>query len=642
MTTPERCAEVRQAAAWLIHRLQGQVRLAVPLGLGKPLRLLEALYALARERPEVELDIYTALTLEVPRARSALEARLLDPLVKRLFAGVEDPAYAADLRRGSLPPNVRVHEFYLRPGAMLGNEVAQRRYISSNYSQAARDVAGHRINVIAQMIAPEDAGEGDGSGGRFSLGCNPDLTADLQDALQAAGHPVALLLGEVNPQLPYLSGDAEVDANEFDLLLDEGAGGYPLYPVPNRPVDLAEHAIGARVAALVRDGGTLQIGIGSLGDAVAAALALRRVDNARFRTLLAALADGSPAPEVDALPQGLYGASEMFVEGFLHLRSHGVLRREVDDGVYLHAGFLLGSAGFYRRLRELDPAERAGIRMSRISFTNQLLDDVEHKSSQRRQARFVNTAMMMTLLGAAVSDALEDGRVVSGVGGQYDFVAMAHQLPGGRSILMLPATRVTRGVVTSNIVWNYGHVTIPRHLRDLVVTEYGVADLRGASDEAVIVALLNLADSRFQERLRRQAVTAGKLASSYRIPQRFSRNLPQRLAASLDAAGMLDHLPFYPLGTDISREEAELAVALAFLGGMQGNQLQLLRTAWRGLRRLRRGGNESLAPALERMGVARPTGLRPRFYRWLLAEALAHTVRDSGRPLFVPGDQSDH
>jgi hypothetical protein len=84
--------------------------------------------------------------------------------------------------------------------------------------------------------------------------------------------------------------------------------------------------------------------------------------------------------------------------------------------------------------------------------------------------------MMATLLGAVVSDALEDGRVVSGVGGQYNVVAQGFALEDARSVIVLPATRPARRRTTSNIRWSYGHTTIPRHLRDVVVTEYGIAD----------------------------------------------------------------------------------------------------------------------------------------------------------------------
>ena len=119
--------------------------------------------------------------------------------------------------------------------------------------------------------------------------------------------------------------------------------------------------------------------------------------------------------------------------------------------------------------------------MASVMFVNHLFGNQELATAQRRDARFLNTTMMVTLSGGACSDGLEDGRVVSGVGGQYNFVAMAHELPGARSILMLRSTRSKGGKTTSNIVANYGHITIPRHLRDIVITEYGIAELQGKS-----------------------------------------------------------------------------------------------------------------------------------------------------------------
>lgn len=79
--------------------------------------------------------------------------------------------------------------------------------------------------------------------------------------------------------------------------------------------------------------------------------------------------------------------------------------------------------------------------------------------------------MMVTLLGAAVSDATEDGQVISGVGGQFNFVEQAFALRDARAILTLGATRQGKRGLSSNIRWSYGHATIPRHLRDVVVTE---------------------------------------------------------------------------------------------------------------------------------------------------------------------------
>ena len=174
----------------------------------------------------------------------------------------------------------------------------------------------------------------------------------------------------------------------------------------------------------------------------------------------------------------------------------------------------------------------------------------------------MNTTMMVTLLGAAVSDGLADGRVVSGVGGQYNFVSMAHALPGARSILCVRATRTSGGETTSNIVWNYAHTTIPRHLRDVVVTEYGIADLRGRTDSEVIMALLNIADSRFQEELLATAKAAGKIAADYRIPLGYRANTPQRLEEAFARHRAGGFFSEYPFGTDLTQEEIVLARAL--------------------------------------------------------------------------------
>src|SRR3546814_10768302 len=110
--------------------------------------------------------------------------------------------------------------------------------------------------------------------------------------------------------------------------------------------------------------------------------------------------------------------------------------------------------------------------MCRVGEVNQLYGGNEMlERAQRRESRFFNTCMMATALGAAVSDGLDDGRVVSGVGGQYNFVAMAHALPDARSVLLLRATREAGDGAGSNIRWNYGHCTIPRHLRDTCIDE---------------------------------------------------------------------------------------------------------------------------------------------------------------------------
>jgi hypothetical protein len=240
--------------------------------------------------------------------------------------------------------------------------------------------------------------------------------------------------------------------------------------------------------------------------------------------------------------------------------------------------------------------------------------------------------MMVTLTGAAVSDALEDAGVVSGVGGQYNFVAMAHELEEGRSVIALPATREKGGEVTSNIVWNYGHVTIPRHLRDVVATEYGVADLRGLADRDVIAAMLNLADSRFQPELLAAAKRAGKIEADYEIPAAFRENLPERVERQLLGHGEPAWFPHFPWQTAMPPEEAAVAVALGWLKGKAGRPGPTLRLL---MRPLPSDAATRYAAELERMDLARPRGLKARIERRLLLTALVATGAD-GRPLTLP------
>src|SRR3546814_13015997 len=135
--------------------------------------------------------------------------------------------------------------------------------------------------------------------------------------------------------------------------------------------------------------------------------------------------------------------------------------------------------------------------MCRVGEVNQLYGGNEVlERAQRRESRFFNTCMMATALGAAVSDGLDDGRVVSGVGGQYKFVAMAQALPDARSVLLLRDAREAGDGAGSNIRWKSGHCTIPRHLRDIYIDEYGLDDLRGKNDEDCEVRMADLTHSR--------------------------------------------------------------------------------------------------------------------------------------------------
>nr|WP_282594107.1 acetyl-CoA hydrolase/transferase C-terminal domain-containing protein [Halorientalis brevis] len=230
------------------------------------------------------------------------------------------------------------------------------------------------------------------------------------------------------------------------------------------------------------------------------------------------------------------------------------------NGSVLHAAFFLGSNEFYEGIRAIDEDRRREISMQSVTFTNQLYGDEELKRLQRTDARFVNTGMKATVTGGVASDGLENNQVVSGVGGQFNFVNMAHELDGGRSIVMIRAVHDGDDGPESNIVWNYGHVTVPRHLRDIVVTEYGVADLRDKCDADVIKEMIQIADSRFQDDLVEQAKSAGKLPEDWTVPEQYRNNYPETIEEQL--APFDDLLPTFPYGTALTEEERTLTKAL--------------------------------------------------------------------------------
>jgi acyl-CoA hydrolase len=693
-----------------------RVYVATPLGIGKPNPLLNALYHRARADPRIELHIYTALTLQPPVAKQELERRLLEPIAARLFGNYPALDYERARLAGALPDNVRVIEFYLQAGKYLQNAVAQRDYIASNYTHVARDVLARGANVVLQSVA---SGIVDGRR-RLSLSCNPDVGADVMRGLRAArdqGQKVAMA-AQVNGELPMMYGEALVEPDNFDWVVDDPECYHDLFATPRVEVNAADYMIGLYASTLVKDGGELQIGIGALSDAVTYALLLRHQRNAEYQAALEALSvRRRVAAECAALggdrvfEAGLFGSSEMFVDGFMHLFKAGIFRRkvyddlalsrlrnqgklaervepelldllleqraiarvltatdveylqrfgilrrdlrlvegelctpdgrrvvpdlrdaasrklineylgrELDGGAAIHAAFFVGTQELYRFLRELPEPDRKLIDMRSVRKINHLYGHEELDRLHRKHARFINTTMNMSLLGAASSETLPDGIVVSGVGGQYNFVAMANELPEGRSVLQLRSTRVRDGQVLSTLHWGSAQATIPRHLRDVVVTEYGAAELRSKTDEECVMALLNLADSRFQEGLMQEAKRAGKLRASYRIPMQFRNNLPEAYSGPLQSLRGRGLFPEYPFGSDLSEDERKLKSALERMANAVKQPRAALGLAYGALKLQPPSADETRL--LERMQLARPSNAMDKLYRQLLLGAL--------------------
>jgi Acetyl-CoA hydrolase/transferase C-terminal domain len=189
------------------------------------------------------------------------------------------------------------------------------------------------------------------------------------------------------------------------------------------------------------------------------------------------------------------------------------------------------------------------------------------------------------------------------------------------------ATRQQDRRTISNIVWRYANATVPRHLRDIVVTEYGIADLRGASDRDSIAAMLNLADSQFQPGLLAQAKKARKIEAGYEVPAEFRDNRRDRLEQLLAPAFASGVLAEYPLGTQMTPVEMELARALG--------RLKELAPSWRRLAGLVLNNRPSTPPtqaeslALARMKLDAPSSLSERAYALLVKTALRAAQRSA-------------
>ena len=691
----------------LIEKMGKEIILAAPLAAGKANHLLNALYLKAKSDATIKLTILTALTLQKPKGKSFLETRFLEPFADRVFGAYPNLLYEIDRLSESLPTNVQVIEFYHRAGQYKNHNVGQRNYLSSNYTHVVRDCLARGVNVICQQVC---AGEIDGRP-VYSLSCNSDTSRDLADLLKQQCRPFANI-AQVNQDLPFMYGEAVVSSDYFDILVDNRELDFPVFAPPKMSVSDADYMIGFHSSTLVKDDGEIQIGIGSLGDALVYGLSMRHEQNAQYQEILNRLevnAQNFPviktSGDLGVFKKGLFAATEMLVDSFSELYKKKILKKKVYDSVIIqrllnqgkikeefgteifdtlykekvispdltekdfqflkefgiiqpaiswangqivlengdkiqphissmdlnqiigsklrngavaHCGFFLGPRAFYDFLKNLPVPERKLFRMKRISQINHLYGHEEVDRLQRVNGRFINTCMKVTLNGSACSDALEDGNQISGVGGQYNFVAMAHELPDARSILQLRSTRVAaNGDLESNIVFNYGNCTIPRHLRDIIVTEYGLADLRAKTDEEVAVQLIQITDSRFQPDLINAAIKAHKLPKDFLLANRFSHNLPERYTKILKTFKTHGLFPLFPLGSDLTAIEIRLGGALKKLKKMSKTQLafQLVRSIFKPIQ-------SKNAECLKRMGLDQTSTIKEKLMQKLVHAAL--------------------
>jgi acyl-CoA hydrolase len=284
-----------------------------------------------------------------------------------------------------------------------------------------------------------------------------------------AARSAPLVIAQVNPRMPRARGNGWLHASQVDLWVEVDE---PLAEYPAPTVGELERGIGGRVAGLVPDGATVQVGVGAIPQAVLEALT-----------------------------------------GHRDLALHSLL---VDSGVALvERGVVNGARKRVHRGR-LDLAEAMGTRRT-FDFL-EASEAVNMESSAfvhdpdvvARLDRFVaiNSALEVDLTGQVTAESLGP-RQVAGIGGQFDFVLGASRSAGGVAIIALPSTG--RDGAVSRIVPRLAHgaaVTTPRYLADWVVTEHGAAQLRGLSDTARATALIAVAHPRFQGELERALTTS--------------------------------------------------------------------------------------------------------------------------------------
>lgn len=685
-----------------------------PLAAGKPNHILNALYQKAKNNQDLKLTILTALTLQRPGGNSFLEKRFFDPLNERVFGNYPELDYAKDRDLNKIPENIQIIEFYYPPGKLLRNIHAQRNYLSTNYTHAVRDILNKKINVLCQQV-----GQGEIEGQSvLSLSCNTDITLDIINGAKERGMPLCVV-GQINQDLPFMYGESVVSPKIFDIILDNRGLDYRVFGPPKMSVSPTDYMIGFHTSNLVKDDGEIQIGIGSLGDALVYSLCMRQENNPlyqKYKELFDITPETFPVlkefGDTSPFQKGLFAATEMFVDSFEFLFRSKILKKKVYDHVILqrlinngeveeefnqeiltfllrekaisstlteedfnflknfgifkedltwledsiktphgdlikpdlinnlleiqnhclgkklrngavsHAGFFLGPQSFYRFLKDLPISERKLIRMKQVSNINHIYGHESIDRLQRKNGRFINNCMKVTLNGSASSDALENNRQVSGVGGQYNFVAMAHELPDARSILQLKSTRIgAKGKLESNIVFQYGNCTVPRHLRDIVVTEYGIADLRGKTDEEVAIELIQISDSRFQDQLILQAKQNGKISTSFKLSERFTSNFPKKYQFPLKAAQKEGLFNPFPFGTDLTEEEITIGRALKYLKAKKAKKLPFLKFILLCL--FLRKDKRKFESYLERLKLVNAKGPEEIFYQKIIIGAMA-------------------
>jgi acyl-CoA hydrolase len=308
--------------------------------------------------------------------------------------------------------------------------------------------------------------------------------ASVQELHRAAADPDRVLLVEASSRFPRTKGLAPehrhaVNVEEIDILVESDAAPLPLADPPPTDVD---RAIAENARAFIPEGATLQTGIGAVPS-----------------TIAGLLAEG---------PGGDYGVhSEMFTTGLMQLHQAGKVtnRKGQFDGVSV-ATFAAGTEDLYRWLDESDE----------VAFLPVDVVNSPDLIARNRGMVTINAALSIDVQGQVIADTIA-GRQYSGIGGHEDFVAGPALSLEQRALLCMPATVTVGGELISRIVpwFDAGAViTTPRHQIDVIVTEYGAAELQGKTIHQRGEALAAVAHPDFRDRL----IEAGRRASRGQAP----------------------------------------------------------------------------------------------------------------------------
>ncbi len=369
------------------------------------------------------------------------QAPPLGPL--RLFTGL---SWNDQLAQSISPSDVMVSYGGLGALRSLG-DTDQLDVVPCHYSALPRMFAEHRLPCDAGLlqVAPPDRD------GMCSLGIGVDYMAD------AVEH-TSLLFAEINQQMPVVPGSPRIPLTRFTATVETDR---PLQEESSRAPGDLDRAIAGHVAELIDDGDTLQVGIGSMGAAVLDALAGHR-------------------------DVGFHGG--MITDGVMRLIDKGVVtgaRKQVDVGLAV-AGTALGSADLYARSADLPVLYRP------TSYTH-----APQVLSQLSSLVAVNFAIEVDLTGQVGAE-VSRGTYLGAVGGQVDF-ARAAALTGKRSIIALRSTM--RGQSSIKFSLDEGVVTTARADVDCVVTEHGIAHLRGQPLAERRRRLIEIAAPQFRDEL---------------------------------------------------------------------------------------------------------------------------------------------